>query len=77
MSPDNPRKPKSNPSREERSAKALRENLARRKALVRAKRSRAETEPAGAAETPSAGAELDGDLDTQAAAEGSHRKRSR
>jgi hypothetical protein len=45
------RPPPKSPSREERLAKALRDNLARRKALVRAKRSRTadrdktETEP--------------------------------
>lgn len=48
MSPKDPRNPTSKPSREERQAKALRENLARRKALVRAKRDRASSETADA-----------------------------
>jgi len=41
MSNDTPRRPPATPSREERLAKALRENLTRRKALARAKRTRA------------------------------------
>lgn len=36
----------SQPTKEERLAKALRENLSRRKALTRAKRQRADPEPA-------------------------------
>ncbi|MGE3231918.1 MAG: hypothetical protein AB7J30_21010 [Hyphomicrobium sp.] len=40
MSDDTPRRPSATPSREERLAKALRENLTRRKALARAKRAR-------------------------------------
>lgn len=40
------------PSREDRLAKALRENLARRKALVRAKRARASADDTPAAVPP-------------------------
>jgi hypothetical protein len=51
MSPDDPRKPSVQPSKEERLAKALRENLTRRKALARAKKGRAQAEP-GPAQKP-------------------------
>lgn len=47
-----PGRPSSPLSKDERLAKALRDNLARRKALQRAKRSRNEDEPAATA-TPS------------------------
>lgn len=60
MNPKDPSKPPSpSASREERLAKALRDNLARRKALVRAKRERTVGE-AG----PSGGKGPDGDDDT-------------
>lgn len=49
MSPKDPRRPSASPSKEERLAKALRENLARRKALARAKRARDDAGPAAAA----------------------------
>lgn len=58
MSPDDPRKPSSPPSKEERLAKALRENLTRRKALARAKKGRAEPE-AGAKPRDEAGRDDD------------------
>lgn len=46
MSVKPPRQPPANPSKEDRLAKALRDNLARRKALQRTKRSRdADTPP--------------------------------
>ncbi|MDQ8699838.1 hypothetical protein [Hyphomicrobium sp. LHD-15] len=46
MCPDDQHKPTAKPSREERQAKALRENLARRKALARAQRKRESAETA-------------------------------
>lgn len=52
MSPKTPRRPPAPPSKEERLAKALRENLARRKALARAKRAR-ENEGATLSAAPS------------------------
>jgi hypothetical protein len=62
MGSEDPRKANSKPSREERLAKALRENLGRRKALVRAKRNRADAETADAAEDQNAATNPDEDL---------------
>jgi hypothetical protein len=50
MCPDDQHKPTTKPTREERQAKALRENLARRKALARAQRNRESAETAAPAE---------------------------
>lgn len=54
-SPKNPSGPGSPPNKEERLAKALRENLARRKALMRAKRASAEGPPTEPDRTASVG----------------------
>lgn len=62
MSSKDPRNPPSKVSREERLAKALRENLARRKALVRAKRDRANAETAAPSEDENAGPDKDDDF---------------
>lgn len=50
------------PTKEERLAKALRENLARRKALVRAKRARGDGDEAGSAPLSADGSRCDVNL---------------
>ncbi|MGE3231938.1 MAG: hypothetical protein AB7J30_21110 [Hyphomicrobium sp.] len=58
MSDDTPSRPPATRSREERLAKALRENLGRRKALARAKRARTSDAPTSEAQSTDSG---DGD----------------
>lgn len=59
-----PSKPPSPPSKEERLAKALRDNLARRKALARSKKARSdETGPEGGAPLDAASGSVKGGKD--------------